>query len=249
MTGSDFRPTGRIFGVGVVAVAMTLAAGLALLGLDNHDFWDDEANTAIYARNLIQRGELTAWDGTNLVGYAQGRALGDDLGQELRVPPLPAYITAGGMLLCGESNFGGRIMFVVAGVLSIGLLAIWVRRHFGPRFPWWLPSIILAISPAYLLYIRNCRYYAPGVMFTLLVWVFWSPGPLRGRLSNVPLFDRHSSQRVSLGHRAADGVGGEQAGEAVRRARYLVDATQGEHPCCYRAGKGSCRASMSYCSR
>ncbi|MHC4179700.1 MAG: tetratricopeptide repeat protein, partial [Planctomycetota bacterium] len=71
--------------------------------------------------------------------------------------------------------------FVVAGVLSVGLLAIWLRRHFGQRFPWYLPPLILALSPAYLLYIRNCRYYALGVTLTLLVWIFWAPGSTRGR--------------------------------------------------------------------
>ena len=185
--------------MGAVVVAMAAAAVLALVGLDNHLFWDDEANTAIYARNLIQRGELTAWDGTNLVGYAQSRGLGEDLGQELRVPALPACVAALGMSLCGENTFGGRIMFVIAGVLSIGLLAVWVRRHLGRRFPWWLPSIILAVSPAYLLYIRNCRYYAAGVMFTLLVWIFWAPGSSRGRLSNASLFDRRSLLRYAGG--------------------------------------------------
>jgi tetratricopeptide (TPR) repeat protein len=170
----------------MLAVAMLLAAVLASAGLGNQLFWDDEANTAIYGRNLLKFGRLTAWDGTNLVGYAYGGALGEDLGRELRVPPLPAYVAAVGLFLgdgtsCEELTVSGRIPFVVAGVLSIALLAIWLRRHFGRRFPCYLPPLILAFSPAYLLYIRNCRYYALGVMFTLLVWVFWAPGSSRDR--------------------------------------------------------------------
>lgn len=175
----------RMFRVGAVALAMLLASVLALAGLSNQLFWDDEANTAIYARNLLEFGCLTAWDGRNLVGYSYGRALGEDLGAELRVPPLPAYVAAAGFwVLDGttfkERTFSGRLPFVVAGVLSVGLLAVWLRRHLGRRFPWYLPPLILALSPAYLLYIRNCRYYALGVMFTLLVWVFWAPGSSRG---------------------------------------------------------------------
>lgn len=183
----------RSFRVGMVAVAMLLAAALASAGLGNQLFWDDEANTAIYGRNLLRFGRLTAWDGTNLVGYSYGGALGEDLGRELRVPPLPAYVAAAGFYLFKGTTFreltlSGRIPFVVAGVLSIGLLAIWLRRHFGRRFPWYLPPLLLALSPAYLLYIRNCRYYALGVMFTLLVWIFWAPGSSRGRrLDDSPL--------------------------------------------------------------
>jgi len=192
----DFR---RGLGVGAVLLAMLLSAVLAGAGLDNHQFWDDEANTAIYGRNLIEKRRLTAWDGTNLVGYSYGGALGEDLGQELRVPPLPAYLAALGMLLFGQDTFGGRVLFVVTGVASIGLLALWMRRHLGRRFPWWLPSMLLALSPAYLLYIRNCRYYALGVMFTLLAWVFWAPGSSRGRESPARLFDRWSLLRYAGG--------------------------------------------------
>ncbi|OHB67268.1 MAG: hypothetical protein A2V70_12335 [Planctomycetes bacterium RBG_13_63_9] len=181
---------------------MLLATVLALVGLTNHLFWDDEANTASYARNLLRFGRLTAWDGTNLVGYAYGGALGPDLGQELRVPALPAYVAALGMILFDGTSlkdltFSGRIMFVVAGVLSVGLLAIWTRRYFGRRFPWYLPSLILAVSPAYLLYIRNCRYYALGVMFTLLVWMFWVPGVRRFHAARGRLFDSRSLLRYA----------------------------------------------------
>jgi len=173
----------------MVALAMLTAAVMASLGLSNHLFWDDEANTAIYARNLIELGRITAFDGTNVLGYAYGGALGEDLGRELRVPSLPAYVAAAGMMLCGQTTFGGRIMFVAAGVLSVGLLAVWLRRHFGPRFPWWLPPLILAFSPAYLLFIRNCRYYSLGVAFTLLVWIFWAPGRRRDAAGRGPLSD------------------------------------------------------------
>jgi len=179
----------RVLAVAAVIGAMVLAAVLAVLGLDNHRFWDDEANTAIYARNLLNLGKLTAFDGTNLVGYSYGGSLGEDLGRELRVPVLPAYVAAAGMYLSGQTTFGGRMMFVVAGVLSVGLLAVWLRRHLGRRFAWYLPPLILALSPAYLLYIRNCRYYALGVTFTLLIWIFWAPGSLRGGSLRGRLFD------------------------------------------------------------
>ncbi|MBN2473632.1 MAG: tetratricopeptide repeat protein [Pirellulales bacterium] len=169
----------RVLRVGAVVAAMSLATGFGVAGLDNQIFWDDEANTAIYARNLLKFHRLTAWDGTNLLGYSYGGSLGDDLGKELRVPALPAYVAALGMLFCGETTFGGRIPFVLTGVAGVGLLALWLRRFLGRRFPWYLPPLILALSPAYLLFIRNCRYYALGVTLTVLVWMFWTPETTR----------------------------------------------------------------------
>jgi len=172
------KPT-QLTAVAIVAVAMVTVGVLGGVGLDNHFFWDDEATTAIYARNLIQQHKITAYDGKNLVGYSFGGGLGEDLGRELRVPPLPAVWAAVGMIAFGQDTFGGRIMFVVAGVLSLAVMAVWLRRHLGRSFAWYLPAVILALSPAYLLYVRNCRYYALAVMFTLLLWMFWAPGKSR----------------------------------------------------------------------
>ncbi|MEE9602386.1 MAG: tetratricopeptide repeat protein [Thermoguttaceae bacterium] len=182
------RKCSWLAGSAVVAGAMCVAAVLGVVGLDGQLFWDDEATTAIYARNLVKQHKITAFDGTNLVGYAYGGGLGEDLGQELRVPPLTACWAAMGMLIFGQTTFAARIMFVVAGVVSLPIMAVWLRRHFGRRFPWYLPPVVLALSPAYLLYIRNCRYYALAVMFTLLVWAFWAPG--RSRRGGDPLDGR-----------------------------------------------------------
>ena len=169
---------------GIVIGAMALAAGLALIGLTNHLFWDDEANTAIFARNLVRTGRLTAWDGTNLVGYAQGGSLGEDLGRELRVPALPAYVAALSFFVFGETTWAGRFVFVVLGLITIGMAGVWGRRYLGRRFAWAMPPLILALSPAYLLYIRNCRYYSLGVLLSVLVWIVWTPGT-RGRREDV----------------------------------------------------------------
>ena len=49
-------------------------------------FWDDEANTAIYARNLLKTGELNAFDGRNLIGYSNGIELDQELNNVIISP-------------------------------------------------------------------------------------------------------------------------------------------------------------------
>jgi len=160
----------------MVFVAILVAAALAFHGLTNHLFWDDEANTAIFGRNLLKTGKLTAWDGRNLMGYRGGAELDEDL-VNVYMPPMQYYVAAVGLSLFGESTFGGRALFVIAGLAGIALLAV-LMRHLAPHdFPWWLPSLLLAVTPAYLLYIRNCRYYSLGVFFTLTLLAACS-GPL-----------------------------------------------------------------------
>ncbi|HUT77830.1 MAG TPA: glycosyltransferase family 39 protein [Polyangia bacterium] len=154
----------------LAAASIAVAAVLAFHGLDNHKLWDDEANTALFGRNLLATGELSAFDGTNLIGFRGGGELDENL-RNVYMPPLQYWVAAAGFGLLGESTFTARVPFVLLGLASLALLAVFSRRLLGERFPWWLPVALTALSPAWLLYIRNCRYYAPGVFFVLVLLV------------------------------------------------------------------------------
>jgi hypothetical protein len=154
-------------------VALLCAVFLGSWGFTNHVFWDDEASTALFARNFLTTGELTAWDGVNLVGYRPGVQLDERL-QNPFAPPLQYYIAAAGFFFFGETTFGGRILFFISGILVLPMLMIWTQRHFDERVPIWLPSLIVALSPAYLLFIRQCRYFAPAMLFTIVLLAAWS---------------------------------------------------------------------------
>ena len=155
------------------AAALLCAVLLGAWGFTNHAFWDDEAGTALFARNLLATGELTAWDGVNLIGYRLGAQLDESL-QNPYAPPLQYYIAAAGFYLFGETTFGGRILFLIAGILALPALMLWTRRHFDGRVPVWLPALIAAMTPAFLLFIRQCRYFAPAMLFTLCLLAAWS---------------------------------------------------------------------------
>ncbi len=155
------------------AAALACALLLGAWGLTNHAFRDDEAGTALFARNLLATGELTAWDGVNLIGFRQGMQLDEGL-QNAFAPPLQYYIAAAGFFLFGETTFGGRILFLIAGILTLPVLMIWARRHFDGRVPVWLPALIVAFAPAWLLFIRQCSYFAPAMLFTLCLLAAWS---------------------------------------------------------------------------
>jgi len=161
--------------VTVSVIAVLLGAVLSLHGLTNHLFWDDEANTALFARNLMNEKSLTAWDGRNVIGYRMGAELNESL-ENVYMPPLQ-YIVAGvGFKLFGENTLGGRILFTMAGILGVLFLALWAKNFMGEQFPWFLPALLLAITPSYLLFIRQCRYYSISVLFTfILLWIWCLP--------------------------------------------------------------------------
>lgn len=153
----------------VVIAATLLTAIIAMLGLTNHALWDDEAHTAIYARNLLRFGRLTAWDGRNLIAPREGAELDRNL-VNVSIPPLQFYLAAIGIAALGDGTFAARIPFVVLGMATIVILAIYTLALMGPDFPWSLPSCLLALNPVFLLYIRNCRYFAPAMLLTLVMY-------------------------------------------------------------------------------
>lgn len=180
----------------MLLLAVGATAALALPGLGRQPFWDDEAFTAVYARNLLRFRRMTAWDGTNVIAYRFGRYLGDDLGRELRVPALPTVVTAGSFALLGETTFAGRLPFVLIGVLTVAATGWWLRRHGGRRSAYFVPPLLLALSPAFLLYVRNCRYYAPGALLTVLLLALWAPPGRSGAVA--PPEDGHPGRRLGI---------------------------------------------------
>jgi len=176
-------PGSRWRGAGPVLAVLAVAAVLVLLGLGNNAFWDDEANTALFARNLLRFGQLNAWDGTNLIGFRLGAELDEHL-VNVYMPPLQYYVAAGGLKLFGATTVGGRLPFVLLGLCSIAVLVLVTRWFFRGRVAHWLPAALVALNPAYLMFMRQCRYYAIVSLLTLVVLACWShpKGTRRGLL-------------------------------------------------------------------
>lgn len=151
---------------------VALGALLSIWGASNHLFWDDEANTAIFARNLLKTGRLTAWDGVNLMGYRLGAELDENL-ENTYMPPLQYYVAALGQWLFGGSTLAGRILFILAGLAGLVMTGFFTREYLGEDFPWVIPPAILSLTPAYLMYIRQCRYYSLGALLCILLLYFW----------------------------------------------------------------------------
>ena len=159
-----------------IAIAvLAVAAYLCLVNLDYAALWHDEAPAALIGRNLLQRGDITGWDGRNLVGGTNGRTLNEDLRDVL--PPLTYVFNAAGMTVFGVNETGARIVPALIGILSLGLLYLLLRQHLA-RHPRLILFILLfaAWSPQLLLYFRQSRYYAfmaCGVIAAFYLYECW----------------------------------------------------------------------------
>ena len=143
----------------LAGAVMVAAAYLCLVNLGYAALWHDEAPTALIGRNLLQHGDITGWDGRNLVGGTNGRTLNDDLRDVL--PPLMYVVNAGSFALFGVSEASARVIPAVLGVVALALLYLLLRQHLRehPRLAFFC-LLFAAWSPQLLLYFRQSRYYA-----------------------------------------------------------------------------------------
>jgi hypothetical protein len=170
-----------------------LAAVVLGWNLGGRYLWQDEAQTAILARRLLEHGRPLAWDGRNLLtmdfltpaeALSTGRWSGDaeaalrfyrergDFkpdGAWIGAPWGQFALAAAGLFAFGEGTWQARVPFAAAGVLCALLLFELARRRLGPAVGA-LAVLLLLGNVFWLLHTRQCRYYAASSL-PLLAWL------------------------------------------------------------------------------
>lgn len=153
------------------AVAPALLSLLLLLpNLGETYLWTDEADTASIARNVLKSGLPLVYDGRNLIQYYP--PVHNDSYVAVATPPLSIYLTAASFALFGISNATARFPFAVLGVIALLFLPSVIRRLTDDPWTRMVTPLALATSVPFLLYFRQCRYYAPMILATL--WLVWA---------------------------------------------------------------------------
>jgi dolichyl-phosphate-mannose-protein mannosyltransferase len=143
---------------------------MSLAHLHNTYFWDDEAHVGIIAKNFLTTGHFTGWDGRNLFAFRDGTLL--DARLRSINPPLEYLVTAASFRLFGASTWAGRFPFVIAGLLSLIVFIRLIHNILGKEIQFWgYAGGSLAFSTVFLLNIRQCRYYAFALLFSLLTYL------------------------------------------------------------------------------
>jgi hypothetical protein len=135
--------------------------------------WEDEADTAVFARNVVRFGLPLAWDGRTFLDSDYGRRIAPKLlGAELVMvgtPWLPYYVAAASLALFGESTWAARLPFAAAGLGTVFLLYALVRRASGDRRAGLAAALLLLLSTQFLLYSNECRSYPLNMLLTLVL--------------------------------------------------------------------------------
>jgi hypothetical protein len=149
-----------------IMIILALGALLLLSGLDNRPFWQDEAETACLAKNVLKYGVPRAYDGVNLISQEAGKEYGSNYLWRWS-PWLQIYVAAAAFRLGGFTTYAGRLPFALLGLACIFLVYRLVQRNFGDRAWALAAAALLACSVPFLLYARQCRYYSLGAFLTL----------------------------------------------------------------------------------
>jgi len=151
----------------ILLVLLMAVVFLLLFRLDHRPFWQDEAETACLARNVLKYGVPQAFDGVNLISQEEGREFNGDFLWRWS-PWLQVYLTAAAFSLGGLTTTVGRLPFAILGIACVILVYFLVKRHYGDLTWARLAAALLAFSVPFLLFARQCRYYSMGAILVLV---------------------------------------------------------------------------------
>jgi 4-amino-4-deoxy-L-arabinose transferase-like glycosyltransferase len=156
----------------VVAYLLLFASAFWLLfyHLDGRLLWGDEAETAVFARNIIQFGVPQTFDGTNYI-LLHGRI--DETPNHIWIwsPWMQNYLAAASFMLFGQTTWAARAPFTFIGWCCLPLLALLVFKIYRSHWITLGAVALLATSEVFLLHARQCRYYSISV-FSEIIFVF-----------------------------------------------------------------------------
>jgi 4-amino-4-deoxy-L-arabinose transferase-like glycosyltransferase len=132
-----------------------------------HELWGDEAETALFARNILKYGVPKGWDGTNIMGINNAVVLDKNLINHTS-PWAQYYMVAGSFALFGESSFTARIPSILLSLFSIPILYYVAKKITGNKRMAFLSTLIACLSVQGILFGFQARYYQLTNMCGLL---------------------------------------------------------------------------------
>ena len=163
--GKAVEPRHRL----ILFVLLAISATLVFWQLGSLSLWEDEAQTAVVAENILSTGVPSASNGENFVSiFPDHKDIRD--GIYIWQGWLPTYLAAGSMAVLGHNAFGARFPFAAAFVVFIWFYYVFLRKWsgYGNRHLWLTVALTLTCVPM-LLHARQCRYYALVPLFSLLI--------------------------------------------------------------------------------
>jgi hypothetical protein len=150
---------------------LLLLAGIVLLFADLPDvyLWQDEAETGVIARHVLTYGLPLSTDGRDWVQQAPEAFQEFNQDYIWTYHPWLQYLAAAASFaILGMTTFAARFPFALAGLATLLALYHFVSRWLGDSLTARVAGVLLLLCVPFIVLMRQCRYYAPSALFTLL---------------------------------------------------------------------------------
>ena len=153
-----------------------LSAILLTLNLSYPLPWNDEATMMFLGKQLLETGHPSVWDGRNMMGYRNGHYSTEEL--SFFYPPIPYSLAAVAMAIFGVNDWSYRLLNCLIALVTLAVFTLMLRREL-PQRPYvaLLAVALLALQPAFLLFMRQANYYSIFMLanlcfyFSLRTWM------------------------------------------------------------------------------
>jgi hypothetical protein len=146
---------------------LILSAFMLFFNLGHSALWDDEATTALFGQSIWRTGDTYAILDHNIVAYNSGVELKNLRNRYLS--PLQFYLVAPFVGCYPTSSWAARFPFAVCGLLTIGMMLLWLWKSRSLISTWLLMAAGILGNVSLMLYSRQCRYYAPVILFSVVL--------------------------------------------------------------------------------
>ena len=155
-----------------IALGIAALAGLVLLTrLDRPLLWQDEAQTALLARSVLEFGVPVGFDGLNSYSQELGVEYGEDRLWRWH-PWLPFYLVAATFAVLEADTAAARLPFALCGFATVLLAWAAGRDLFRDRLGAATGAILLCLSLSFVVLSRQSRYYALATLLSLAgLWI------------------------------------------------------------------------------
>jgi 4-amino-4-deoxy-L-arabinose transferase-like glycosyltransferase len=148
------------------ALLIGAAAIMILTNLDRNHLWQDEAQTALISRSVLNRGIPRCSDGENSFSQELSAEC-SSTGIYKWHPWLPFYLHAAFFKLLGQSDFVARLPDALFGIGTV-FLVFWTMQSAGRGTrPALVAALVLLLMVPFLLLSRQCRYYSMAAFFSI----------------------------------------------------------------------------------
>jgi 4-amino-4-deoxy-L-arabinose transferase-like glycosyltransferase len=170
----------------LLAVLVVVALAVMLPNLGNQYLWQDEAQTALISRTVIEHGVPLGYDGRNHFSQEMGAEYGPDYVWRFH-NWLPFYLLASFFALFGESTFVARLPFALCGVATVAAVYLSARSLWRSSLAALVAGGLLCFSIPFLILSRQCRYYSAASLLVMLAMMAYC-SLTAGRRHAGPLF-------------------------------------------------------------